>query len=122
MARRDRKRSPRGGGGGGDGGCGRAKKDGLGKVLGPMQIFVKPQIGPRILIDVKASDTIDNIKAKIEDKEGLPPLPPRLQRLRFAGVQLEDGRTLRYYDIEHGSVINFRWSEGDALDYLDTAE
>jgi hypothetical protein len=87
-----------------------------------MQIFVKPQIGPRILIDVKASDTIDNIKAKIQDKEGLPRLPPRLQRLRFAGVQLEDGRTLRYYDIEHGSVINLRWSEGDALDYLDTAE
>ncbi|GMH38167.1 hypothetical protein BSKO_06051 [Bryopsis sp. KO-2023] len=73
------------------------------RLRGGMMIKVKTLTGKEIEIDIDPTDTIERIKERVEEKEGIPPVQ---QRLIFAGKQMSDDKTAREYNIEGGSVLH----------------
>ncbi|KAJ4813699.1 hypothetical protein LUZ62_026265 [Rhynchospora pubera] len=70
---------------------------------GGTMIKVKTLTGKEIEIDIEPTDTVDRIKERVEEKEGIPPVQ---QRLIYGGKQMADDKTAKEYNIEGGSVLH----------------
>jgi ubiquitin len=68
-----------------------------------MQLFVKTLTGKTVTIDVEEGESIEDVKAKISEKEGIP---PEQQRLIFGGQQLQDAKTLQDYDVGDDATLH----------------
>lgn len=75
----------------------------LGIPRGGMQLFVKTLTGKTVSIEVEEGESIEDVKAKIAEKEGIP---PEQQRLIFGGQQLQDGKTIDDYDLSDDSTLH----------------
>ena len=79
-------------------------------------IFVKTLTGKPLTLEVRPSDTIGNVKVKIQEKEFVP---PHEQTLTFAGIKLEDGSTLLSNNIQNGDILHVTlnwWYDSDEND------
>ena len=83
---------------------------GMNTVAGAMQIFVKSQVGSTYILNVEPSDSIENVKVKINKVNDQP---MNVQQLVWAGKVLEDGRTLSDYNVQKESTLHLRFDYGN---------
>ncbi len=78
--------------------------------ISAMQIFIEIPTSEKISLEVESSDTIEAVKSKIQEKEGIP---VDKQQLTFEGKVLEEGRTLADYEVEKDDTIHLTLTQAE---------